>query len=545
MLIIKAVRKLHIHYCTTIFFIYIPIVSATNISQPAHFKEPDSALTSGLKIALNNSSLPLIEEVTSLYQARKYSAIWNDGEKYNNKAYALQHAIQNARKYGLKPNDYDLEIINYFLESTIDDPIILGKSDITFTHAYIKLSRHIKNDVDNYLSDEYALFVDDTFLTQTPNRSIEIAPTKDLVGSSLIKQDHYLRMLNALDKYRNLNNKFEPILLRKKSLTLGDASPEISKARKRLHELGDYQFTDFSNEIFDETLALAISDFQYRHGLEADGILGKRTVREINTTIEQRALQLEINLQRAKQISEIDADRYILVNVPEYKLYVIENGEKIYESRVVVGKKKFKTPSISSEISEFVVNPYWNIPTSITKNEIIPKLQEDPEYLTKNNMRVISRFNNRNHFIDPEFVDWSSADPEITPFRIRQDPGKRNALGRVKFIFPNNHRVYLHDTPSRNLFARNSRAFSHGCVRVENPFKLAEVLLSNSENWSNEDLQYFANRTKTKVIKLDRPIPIHITYMTAWADEQGVVHFRPDIYKQDSQVANNLYNTER
>ena len=190
-----------------------------------------------------------------------------------------------------------------------------------------------------------------------------------------------------------------------------------------------------------------------------------------------------------------------------------------------------------------MLNPYWNVPTSITKNEIIPKLQEDPEYLVKNNMRVISNLNNQNIFIDPEIVDWTTIDPVNAPLRIRQDPGKSNALGRVKFVFPNNHRVYLHDTPSRSLFARNSRAFSHGCVRVENPFEFAEVLIANSENWTYEKLNYFAKRKKTKIIKLDEPIPIHITYMTAWADEQGVINFRPDIYKRDSQVANNLYNT--
>ncbi|MEJ2116041.1 MAG: L,D-transpeptidase family protein, partial [Gammaproteobacteria bacterium] len=154
------------------------------------------------------------------------------------------------------------------------------------------------------------------------------------------------------------------------------------------------------------------------------------------------------------------------------------------------------------------------------------------------------RLNNENYILDPEFVDWTIIDPEIVPLRIRQDPGKKNALGRVKFVFPNDHKVYLHDTPSRSLFTRNSRALSHGCVRVENPFELAEVLLSNSETWTKEDLHYFTNRTTTKAIKLDQPIPIHITYLTAWADEQNIVHFRPDIYKRDSQVASNLYNTE-
>ena len=393
------------------------------------------------------------------------------------------------------------------------------------------------------ISNEYDLFANDSFLTDVQNNDVETITEHSIADTPLLNQDPYSRLLNAIEKYRGLSDDFEPIILQKKSLTIGDTSSEIIKIRNRLFELGDYKNIDLSSETFDETLALAISDFQYRHGLVADGVLGRKTVREINKSAKQRTLQLEVNLERAKQISEFDDNRYILVNVPEYKLYVIENGKTIYETRVVVGKKKNKTPVLTSEVSEFVLNPYWNVPTSITKNEIIPKLLEDPEYLSKNGMKIISRLNNQNVFVDPEIVDWATIDTESAPLRIRQDPGKKNALGRVKFIFPNNHKVYLHDTPSRRLFAHSSRAFSHGCVRVENPFEFAKVLISNSETWTTEKLDYFAKRKKTKTIKLDNPIPIHITYMTAWADEQGVINFRPDIYKRDSHIASSLYNT--
>ena len=534
--------------CCVVFLIftsYSSVIFATSVSQSGDIHDSERSLNSQLKLILDNSTLPLIHEVTKLYESREYSLIWSDGTQYNLKAHDLYKAILNVRKIGLNPADYDLEIIKYFLETTIDDVTILNKSDIAFTHAYVKLSSHIKNKTSSYtLSNEYSLFKNNTFITDIlSNEEIEANVSQNIAESPLLKQDHYSRLLNALEKYRSLNDDFEPIILQKRSLTIGDSSPEIIKARNRLFEFGDYKNTDLSNEIFDEELALAISDFQHRHGLEADGILGKRTVREINKSVKFRSTQLEVNLERAKQISELGDSRYILVNVPEYKLYVIENGKAIYQTRVVVGKKKHKTPVLTSAISEFVVNPYWNIPTSITKNEIIPKLQEDPEYLSKNNMKIISSLNKKNIFIDPEIVDWTTIDPESAALRIRQDPGKNNSLGRVKFVFPNNHRVYLHDTPSRSLFARTSRAFSHGCVRVENPFELAEVLISNSENWTNEKLDYFTNRKKTKTIKLDKPIPIHITYMTAWADEQGIINFRPDIYKRDSQIANNLYNT--
>lgn len=496
--------------------------------------------------ALTTFSLPLSNQVNKVYASRNYTLIWSDGSQFNDKAHALFNVIKSARKIGLNPADYDLDVIKYFIESTIDDSYLLSKSDITFTHAYIKLASHIENKASIIdLPNEYALFKNDTFLSDAYKQPIALDPPANKPAAKkliLQNQDHYTRLLSALETYRSVSNETDPIALPKKSLAIGDVSPEIVKARNKLHGLGDYKNTDLSNDTFDEELALAISHFQHRHGLETDGVLGKRTVREINKSGQDRAIQLEVNLERAKQISAYGNSRYILVNVPEYKLYVIENGQTIYQTRVVVGKKKHKTPVITSEISEFVLNPYWNVPKSITKNEIIPKIQEDPNYLANNDMKIISRQNNRNIVVDPEYIDWSTIDPYEAPIRIRQDPGNKNALGRVKFIFPNNHRVYLHDTPSRRLFARNSRAFSHGCVRVENPIEFAEVLLSNSTTWTNEDLHYFADRDKTKVIKLDSPIPIHITYMTAWADEQGVIHFRPDIYKRDSHIASTLYN---
>ncbi len=513
---------------------------------------------------LETLTLPMMHEVNQVYQSRDYKLIWSDGVEYNDRAHQLRKVIRNARKLGLNPTDYDLEIIEYFLDTKIEDPRIVSKSDVTLTHAYIRLAANIdqhKYQGISQLDVNYGLLEDPIFINDVFDSNYKIAKhtsvTKgtdtayDLkkpiaaehheieVHAKQSNQDHYSKLLSAIEKFRSANDNFEPIKLPKKSLAIGDISEEIAKTRKRLYQLGDYNNSDLDNSIFDESLALAINSFQLRHGLQADGILGRRTVREINKSMASRANQLAINLERARQLSLLQDDRYILVNVPEYKLYVIENGQTTYESKVIVGKKKNKTPVLSSVISEFVLNPYWNIPKSITRNEIIPKLQQDPDYLVRNDMKVITRLNNRNLFLNPYEVDWLNVDVDEAPLRIRQDPGKKNALGRIKFVFPNNYSVYLHDTPSRKLFDRNTRALSHGCVRVENPLKLAEVLLQGSPTWTAEELYKHANRNKTKVIKLENPIPVHITYMTAWVDDLGITQFRPDIYKRDSQIARN------
>lgn len=533
---IKTLRRLCL-----IVFVYVTLAGSF-VSANTQPKE--------LRYVLEALPLPMMHEVSKVYRLRDYALIWSDGISYNEHAHLLLQVIKNARKLGLNPADYDEEIIQYFLETRIDDTRILSKSDVTFTHAYMRLAANI--DQNKYstgydLSTNFGLLGNPAFLEELIGSEIIGENSKDEFEKSsnsqpILGQNYYLRLLRALEKYRSFSENFEPIFLQQKSYTLGDVSPEIGIARKRLHELGDYNSTDLQNEIFDETLAMAVSDFQIRHGLKVDGILGKRTVREINTSIQTRIEQLEINLERAKQLAEINDERYILVNVPEYKLHVIENGEPIYNTRVIVGKKKNKTPVLSSVISEFVLNPYWNVPKSITKNEIIPKVQEDPEYLIKNNMKVISRLNDRNYFLDPTEIDWMNIDVDNAPLRIRQDPGSVNALGRIKFVFPNNYKVYLHDTPSRRLFARSTRALSHGCVRVEKPLKLAEVLLDGSLTWTPEALHHHAKRKKTRIIKLDRPIPVHITYMTAWVDHHGITNFRPDIYKRDSHIASTLYN---
>jgi murein L,D-transpeptidase YcbB/YkuD len=309
--------------------------------------------------------------------------------------------------------------------------------------------------------------------------------------------------------------------------------------------LGDYNHNDLSSESLDGSLMLAISQFQSRHGLDADGILGKQTVRELNIPIWKRTQQLELNLARAQALPDITSGRHLLVNIPAYKLYLYDNQKLTYQSNIVVGKKKHKTPLISSQLTKIILSPYWNVPKSITYNEIIPALQRDPDYLAKNNMKLLSTDSHQARVIDPDSIDWFDIDQANINFRIRQEPGSRNSLGNIKFIFPNHHSVYLHDTPSRRLFALPKRAFSHGCIRLEDPFGLAETLVANDLGWSKYDLLDLSKQSKSKTVPLREAVPIHITYMTAWVDEQGIVNFRPDVYNRDTQVLASLYNAKK
>lgn len=489
--------------------------------------------------ALKNTNLPLKKPMTDLYRLRDYKLIWSDGEKYNDNAKQLIQSIRQAHKYGLNSSEYDAELLQSFFDATSVDKALISKSDIVFSHAYVKLASHVNQ---GKLNNPYTIFKNDELLLSKLNSAANDNTISQAIHDLKPQHRAYSNLVEALNFYKSLHENHEALRLTERSYEVGDQSVEIPKIRQRLYLLGDLYSSDLSGDIYDHDLMLAVSHFQTRHGLVADGILGKRTIRELNTPIWQRIQQLELNLARAQSLPDISTGKHILVNIPAYKLYLYDEHQLTYESNVIVGKKKHKTPVVSSELTKIILSPYWNIPKSITRNEIIPKLQQDPNYLAKNNMRLISTVSRHGHYVDPYGIDWFNVDPYNLDFRIRQEPGDKNSLGKVKFIFPNRYSVYLHDTPSRGLFAQSRRAFSHGCIRLEDPFGLAETLLSNSTGWSKYDLLNISQQSKSKTLHLEEPVGIHLTYMTAWADEQGVVNFRPDIYNRDTKVISTLYN---
>ncbi len=223
----------------------------------------------------------------------------------------------------------------------------------------------------------------------------------------------------------------------------------------------------------------------------------------------------------------------IVVNIPDFTLRVIDQDREVWSTRVMVGKRQRRTPMLRATIDYLVFNPYWHVPSRIAKQELLPRVVADPAYLSEQQMDIVTP---AGQVLDPSGIDWTAINPRDFPYRIRQRLSIKNALGQVKFIFPNKHSVYLHDTPSRNLFARADRAFSHGCVRVENPLELATYLLRESEGkrWTPEEIEQTVQRGKRTYVKLPQPIDVHFVYCTAWVDDDGTIQFRPDIYQQDT-----------
>ena len=320
----------------------------------------------------------------------------------------------------------------------------------------------------------------------------------------------------------------------------GQQSPRVARLRDRLIVSGDLENFDTAfnagvsagENIYTPGLQAAVKKFQTRHGLTADGLVGRRTLAALNVSVSERIQQMELNVERHRWMPDNYGNRYIITNIPDYKLRVVENGQTTLEMPVVVGKTKHKTPVFSAEMNHLVVNTTWTVPRSITNKELVPKEINNPGALQKSGFQVLRSDGSNLGFDNVSSSDWQQA---TFPYTLRQRPGKRNALGKVKFMMPNQYAIYLHDTPAKKLFAKERRAFSHGCVRVGNPVELANHLL-NQEGWSDDNIDNLFAREKTKTVKFDSTIPTHIVYLTSWVDESGDLQFREDIYKHDKTL---------
>lgn len=336
-------------------------------------------------------------------------------------------------------------------------------------------------------------------------------------GSNL-NNEQYQRLERAIEHYEKLKSRetwSEISLAGQSQLKVNDRSPVIKEIKTRLKLLGDFNSIG-NTDLFNHRMEVAVKKFQARHGLEETGIINADFIKAINVPLDKRINQLRVNLDRLRKESTENQGRRIVANIPEYKLHVFESGREVLSMDIVVGKTTNKTVVFSDEMTQIVFGPYWNIPESIVKNEILPAMKRNPRYLRNNNMEIVGTENG-------------------LP-KIRQRPGAKNSLGKVKFLFPNKYNIYFHDTPAKTLFARNKRAFSHGCIRLSQPFELAKYLLKDDPKWTDAALRSAMNAGSERWVTLKDPVPVSISYYTAWIDSSGEVHFREDIYGHDRNL---------
>jgi murein L,D-transpeptidase YcbB/YkuD len=314
----------------------------------------------------------------------------------------------------------------------------------------------------------------------------------------------------------------------------GVSHPAVATLRQRLAASGDLGTPRVESQRYDTDLAQAVRVFQQHHGLPPTGVADAATLAVLNVALDRRIRQVELNLDRWRWLPDDLGARHLRVNIPYFHLEAYEHGQLALDIRAVVGKKGTETPIFSDEMTHVVMSPYWNIPPTIAQDETLPAVSEDPAFLERQNIEVVRVSGIAAAPVDPASVDWD--DPSaLEGLRFRQRPGAGNALGLVKFLFPNTHDVYVHDTPADALFSRLGRAFSHGCVRVEEPLTLAEYVLSGEPRWTTATISAAMHAGTETHVKLTSPIPIHIVYFTAWADRDGGLHFRDDVYGYDAK----------
>jgi murein L,D-transpeptidase YcbB/YkuD len=317
-------------------------------------------------------------------------------------------------------------------------------------------------------------------------------------------------------------------------LLKGSGGKRVAILRQRLIASGDLaSMAQESPVIFDHDVETAVRKFQKRHGLKDDGRVGKSTLKVINVPLETRIRQIALNMDRLRWLSSDMGQNYIFVNIADFSLEVMEDEQPVMSMRIIAGKDEQRSCVLSAKMTYLELNPFWRVPDSIATKEILPQIKKYPGYLAQKTIKVFKDWSDNAKEIDPMLVNWSRVRASNLGYKFRQEPGPLNPLGRIKFIFPNECEIYLHDTPTRHLFGRARRDFSHGCIRVEKPVELATYLLRNKETWIQKKILAEIKKGKRQVVMLPEPVNVHIFYGTVWVDREGVLQFRNDIYHAD------------
>jgi len=471
------------------------------------------------------------------YESRGYRAVWNDES-----ATSLRRAIADAWDDGLEPEAYHLSTMRR-LEYVRGDPALRAELDLLSTDALVRLGHDLRfgraeprwptiDSAEGWPTGD-ASHVDE--LVEVV-RSGRVREALDELRPTHFAYTGLARGLAELRRVRMLGG-WQPIpdgtTIRPDSV---DDRVPVLRARLALAGDLDGATSDDASGLYDRELQAAVRSFQRRHGLNEDGLVGGATLAALNVPVEQRIDQLRINLERLRWMGHTLPDTFVLVSIPGARVRLIRGRSVAFETRAVVGRKDDATPVFAAQMQYVDLNPTWTVPSGIV-DEVIGLQRRDPLYFARQRMRLLDAFGRE---VDPFGVDFASYTAADFPYVIRQDPGPRNALGRLKLMLPNPYHVYLHDTPERALFARERRLFSHGCVRIEDPVGLAELVLDEPESWNRETLGAAIAEGLTRTLVLPRPVPVFVVYWTAESDPSGALRFYPDVYGRDPAALREL-----
>lgn len=486
------------------------------------------------------------EALPAFYAARLYRPAWSNGRTALSLADSLVALLGEASREGLRASDYHLPAIQRTLREVRQRPgepdaRRFADLDLLLTDAFLVYGSHLLVGRVNpeTIDPEWKANRRDADLASVLDRALAGEGLRAALHGLLPPQRGYARLREALVRYRQVQaaGGWEAIPAGD-AFTVGQPDPRVPALRRRLAVGGDLSgdAATAASDTFDLGVEAAVRRFQERHGLTADGVVGTATLDALNVPVEERIDQVELNLERWRWLPQDLGERHILVNIAAFWLEVIEADTTALTMRVMVGRPYRRTPVFSGMLTYLVLAPYWHVPRNLAVEDQLPLIKRNGSHFAQQRIRVYEGWGADSREIDPASVDWSRMTPAQFPYRLRQDPGPNNALGRVKFMFPNTHAVYLHDTPARELFDRTERAFSSGCIRVERPLELAAYLLQGDRRWSRRALEQSIERWQEQTVQVPRPIPVHLLYWTAWAGDDGRIHFRRDLYGRDARL---------
>lgn len=493
------------------------------------------------QLEVRGSRLASIIVLPDFYERRGFRPAWTSSTIDQ-----LFRAIAGAEADGLDPRDYNQTLLAQLRDEVAakrpPDSALLADYDLLLTDALIRLGYHFMfGKVDPERID-----ADWNMSRQLPGFEPAVEMQRALDANDVYgalereKPSHpfYTSLKRELARYRKIESAGGwPTVPSGATLRVGSVDARVPTLKRRLLATGDLPSgTDTSSTVYDSTVAAAVRGFQARVGDDADGVFGAGTRNALNVPVRDRVQQMRLSLERGRWVLHNLDSTFVVVNVAGYSVYYVRGGSTVWRSRAVVGLPYRRTPIFRDSIKYLDFNPTWTVPPGILARDMLPRLKRGGIRALPAGMRVLDR---SGRTVNASRINWSSYSASKFPFTLRQDPGPQNALGRVKFMFPNKYLVYLHDTPSRELFDETARAFSSGCIRIERPFELADLLLADRK-WNADSTARVLATGRTRTVNLRRPVPVLLLYLTSWVDDKGSVNFRSDIYGRDTRLARAL-----
>ncbi len=499
-----------------------------------------------------NTNLPMWINEGSPVRLTGYSPAMNEpdiptqinSDILGKNGFVLLTYIRHIERHGLNPNDYHLALIEKYLDKAVSYMSVntedLMKLDVLLSDAFMLIGLQMYyGKVDSEKDGENW-----KIMRKKPELQLDLIMEEALATNNVSnalnllapRYRSYWMMKEELAFFLGLENEPWPAILSDTIIKPGQSNHLLPKIRERLIKLRYPLFNSVSVN-YDEELGKQLMAFQKDWGLNADGIIGKGTIQALNEKPHKLIDQLKVNMERYRWLPLQEPEKYIIVNIANFKLALIKGVDTLISMRAIVGKDYRKTPVFNARMTYIVFAPTWTVPPTILMNDVIPELLKGPGYLEQKNMKLLRNNGSEIAYSD---IDWSKISKTKFPYWVRQNSGSQNALGKVKFMFPNSYNVYIHDTPTRGLFARDDRAISSGCIRIEKPFELAELLLSDSPEWTPAKIHKAMQQNKEQTVGLKTPVDVILLYLTAWTDGNGRVQFRKDIYQRDAMVLNAL-----